>query len=165
MLSEAKHLSAHRDRPFAALRVTNHSRSCLLYFIIARLRQMDRGITIGLRFLPVWVRRLLRRHVPGPGYLLRCVHRIQAGRCQAPSSSRYVAAEHGHPVSRSYRCWRHRRGQQWQRLHHWRDRLWRGFSKSRPVSKQCRRRPGCICDEIQFQRLLSRIFVVVGRTR
>src|SRR3989442_10216422 len=34
MLSAAKHLSAHRDRPFAALRVTTHDRCCLLKFII-----------------------------------------------------------------------------------------------------------------------------------
>src|SRR5713226_9615837 len=34
MLSAAKHLSAHRERPFAALRVTKHYRCCLLKFII-----------------------------------------------------------------------------------------------------------------------------------
>ena len=35
MLSAAKHLCAHPDRPFAALRVTNYYRSWLLMFIIA----------------------------------------------------------------------------------------------------------------------------------
>jgi len=32
----AKHLSAHRDRPFASLRVTKHCRSWLLNFIIGQ---------------------------------------------------------------------------------------------------------------------------------
>ena len=49
MLSEAMHLSAHRVRPFAeftlerseGLRVTIYSRSCLLKFIITRLRLLS----------------------------------------------------------------------------------------------------------------------------
>ncbi len=50
MLSEAKHLSAHRERPFAeftlerseGLRVTIHSRSCLLKFIIGGRAKRER---------------------------------------------------------------------------------------------------------------------------
>jgi hypothetical protein len=34
MLSAAKHLFAHRERPFAPLRVTKHDRSWLLKLII-----------------------------------------------------------------------------------------------------------------------------------
>jgi len=34
MLRSAQHLAADRDRPFAALRVTNHSRSWLVKIII-----------------------------------------------------------------------------------------------------------------------------------
>src|SRR5260370_41657161 len=39
MLSAAKHLAAQRGRPFAALRVTNERRSCLLNFIIASYKR------------------------------------------------------------------------------------------------------------------------------
>jgi hypothetical protein len=39
MLSAAKHLWAHRARPFASLRVTLHSRSCLLKLIIYSHRE------------------------------------------------------------------------------------------------------------------------------
>ena len=37
MLSEAKHLGAHRGRPFAALRVTTYDRSWLVKIIIGQM--------------------------------------------------------------------------------------------------------------------------------
>jgi hypothetical protein len=40
MLSAAKHLCAHRDRPFAALRVTRHCRSWSLKFIYGAARTL-----------------------------------------------------------------------------------------------------------------------------
>src|SRR6266436_2128071 len=59
MLSAAKHLSAHQERPFAALRVTNYYRSCLLKIIIEgvlersfalkRIRTIEVGSHIGER--------------------------------------------------------------------------------------------------------------------
>src|SRR6266849_694518 len=50
MLSEAKHLSAHRDRPFASLRVTNHSRSCLLKLIIGPCRPKEGGTVASISY-------------------------------------------------------------------------------------------------------------------
>src|SRR6266481_764763 len=46
MLSTAKHLFAHRERPFAALRVTTHDRSWLLKIIIAPLRLYRLSVVI-----------------------------------------------------------------------------------------------------------------------
>ena len=62
MLSEAKHLSAHRDRPFASLRVTNHSRSCLLNFIITCYKAQGPTIFVYLSKYTRGRRRLLMKH-------------------------------------------------------------------------------------------------------
>jgi len=63
MLSEAKHPSAHRERPFASLRVTNYYRSWLGNFIIGQsgpMMNMNKGSPIrsgdGLRCRTVILR-------------------------------------------------------------------------------------------------------------
>jgi hypothetical protein len=51
MLSAGKHLVTHGGRPFAALRVTCYSRSCLLKLIIAPLRNLRSPTKVYLKML------------------------------------------------------------------------------------------------------------------